>query len=123
MPLFVSSSAVPQDAKLYERVKKEADTIYDKPSAYKSGWIVKTYKNLGGKYSGEKPDNEGLDRWYKENWKDVGHREYPVFRPTKKITKDTPLTPREIDKDNLKSQITLKQKYKGDKNLPPFEKK
>ena len=32
---------------LYAKVKKEAE--YAVPSAYKSGWIVKTYKSLGGK--------------------------------------------------------------------------
>ena len=28
----------PKDTDLYERVKKEADEKFDKPSAYKSGW-------------------------------------------------------------------------------------
>jgi hypothetical protein len=112
----------PIDTNLYEKVKKEADNIYKKNSAYKSGWIVKTYKSLGGRYSGEKPTNEGLDRWYKENWKDIGNKEYPVYRPTKRITKETPLIPDEIKKSNLKKQIDLKQRYKGMKNLPPFEK-
>ena len=37
--------AKPLDTALYERVKKEADEKFDKPSAYKSGWIVNTYKN------------------------------------------------------------------------------
>lgn len=31
---------------LYEKVKFIADNLYDKPSAYKSGFIVKTYKEL-----------------------------------------------------------------------------
>jgi hypothetical protein len=31
-----------------------ADKIYSKPSAYKSGYIVKKYKELGGTYSGDK---------------------------------------------------------------------
>jgi hypothetical protein len=110
----------PIDTTLYEKVKKEADNIYKKNSAYKSGWVVKTYKLLGGRYSGDKPLNEGLDRWYKEEWKDIGNKEYPVYRPTKRITKDTPLLPDEISKSNLKKQIKLKQIYKGAKNLPPF---
>lgn len=112
----------PLDSVLYEKVKKDADNIYSKNSAYKSGWIVKTYKSLGGKYSGDKPVNMGLDRWYKENWKDIGDKEYPVYRPTKRITKETPLIATEINKSNLKKQIKLKQQYKGSKNLPPFEK-
>lgn len=108
------------DKDLYEMVKREADKIYKKNSAYKSGWIVKTYKSLGGRYSGKKSLNEGLSRWYKEEWKDIGNSSYPVYRPTKKITKDTPLIPEEIDTGNLIQQIKLKQQYRGNKNLPPF---
>ena len=107
------------DKELYEIVKKEAEKIYKKNSAYKSGWIVKTYKEYGGRYSGEKSLNEGLSRWYREEWKDIGNMPYPVYRPTIKITKDTPLIPEEIDTKNL---IKLKQQYKGYKNLPPFVK-
>ena len=32
------------DKELYNLVKQHADEIYTKPSAYKSGYIVKTYK-------------------------------------------------------------------------------
>jgi hypothetical protein len=104
---------------LYQRAKEYADDIYSKPSAYKSGFIVKKYKELGGKYEDDnKPKN--LKRWYKEDWKDIGDLDYPVFRPTIKINKHTPLTPNEIDKNNLENQILLKQKIRGNKNLPPF---
>tara|TARA_R100001463_G_scaffold70960_2_gene124724 strand:- start:1772 stop:1936 length:165 start_codon:yes stop_codon:yes gene_type:complete len=41
---------VPTNPQLYARVKAEAGRKYDKPSAYKSGYIVKTYKARGGKY-------------------------------------------------------------------------
>ena len=105
---------------LYEQVKREASKVFNKPSAYKSGWIVKTYKQRGGEYIGKKPTNEGLDRWFKEDWKDVGGLDYPVYRPTKKVSKKTPLTPDEINPSNLKKQILLKQELKGDKNLPKF---
>ena len=33
------------DKNLYAKVKKMADEIYKKPSAYKSGYIVKNIKN------------------------------------------------------------------------------
>jgi len=108
------------DKKLYDKVKLEADTIYKKPSAYKSGWIVKEYKKRGGKYSGKKGP---LFDWFKEKWQDIGGEDYPVFRPTIRINKNTPLIVSEIDKDNLKKQIKLKQKIKGNKNLPPFKPK
>jgi hypothetical protein len=110
------------NTKLYQQVKDAADIIYDKPSAYKSGFIVKKYKEMGGTYSGKK-DNKGIGRWFKEDWKDIGNKEYPVFRPTKRITKDTPLTPDEIKPSNLKKQIALKQVLKGNANLPPFQEK
>ena len=112
--------ATPTNTKLYEKVKKMADAKYKKPSAYKSGWIVKTYKEMGGKYKGEKPKNTGLDRWYKEKWSDYAGLDYPVYRPTKRITKDTPLTTQEISPANLITQAIKKQSIKGKSNLPPF---
>jgi hypothetical protein len=110
------------DKNLYEKVKKMADQIYKKSSAYKSGYIVKKYKELGGTYSDDKQPKE-LKRWFYEKWKDIGYKDYPVFRPTKRINKDTPLTVSEIDKKQLQQQIKLKQKIKGSKNLPSFKKK
>lgn len=107
---------------LYSKAKAIADEKYSKPSAYKSGFIVKKYKELGGTYSGKK-DNSGLTSWFKENWKDIGGLEYPVYRPTKRINKKTPLTPDEIDPENLLQQILLKQQIKGEKNLPAFTEK
>ena len=109
----------PTDKKLYARVKKQADTVYSKPSAYKSGYIVKEYKRQGGTYSDDDEDKK-LKRWFKEMWKDVGGKAYPVYRPTKIISKDTPLLVSEIKPSNLKKQIKLKQVIKGKKNLPKF---
>lgn len=105
--------------KLYEYVKKKADTVYKKPSAYKSGWIVKTYKDLGGKYENDHK-KRNLSRWFKEKWTDIGNKDYPVYRPTKRINSHTPLTVNEIDPNQAKKQISLKQKIKGKHNLPPF---
>tara|TARA_R110000751_G_scaffold254502_3_gene353992 strand:- start:284 stop:1405 length:1122 start_codon:yes stop_codon:yes gene_type:complete len=49
----------PVDLELYEQVKNDADVVYGKKtSAYKSGYIVKTYKGLGGTYSGKKPKGD-----------------------------------------------------------------
>ena len=108
--------------KLYDDVKKEADQIYKKSSAYKSGWIVKTYKSRGGEYKDDnKPKN--LKWWYQERWGDIGGKSYPVYRPTVRVNKQTPLIVDEIDPKQAKQQIKLKQKIKGDKNLPKFKKK
>ena len=110
----------PINKDLYEAVKEYADIVYSKSSAYKSGFIVKMYKKLGGTYEDDHKEHN-LKRWYEERWTDVGNKEYPVYRPTIRINKNTPLTVSEIDKNNLKTQIKLKQKIKGTKNLPPFK--
>jgi len=110
------------DPKLYEEVKRYADTIYSKPSAYKSGFIQKQYKELGGTYSEDNKPKK-LKQWFSENWLDVGNEAYPVYRPTVRVNKSTPLTVQEISPSNLKQQIRLKQKIRGNRNLPPFKHK
>lgn len=112
----------PADPELYEKAKEIADAIYKKPSAYKSGFIVQTYKEMGGAYlDDDKPRK--LARWFREDWRDVGPGPYPVYRPTRRVTADTPLTPPEIDPANLRRQIALKQRIRGERNLPPFRAK
>lgn len=110
------------DPELYGLVKQYADLVYKKSSAYKSGYIVKTYKSLGGTYS-EDHEPKKLKTWFKERWMDIGNKDYPVYRPTVRVNKDTPLTVQEIDPQNLKEQIELKQQIKGKKNLPEFKPK
>ena len=112
----------PKNKELYEFVKKIANETYKKPSAYKSGFIVKKYKELGGEYIDDNKEKK-LKRWFNEKWKDIGNKEYPVYRPTKIINEETPLTIDEIDKKQLQQQIKLKQLIKGKKNLPPFKPK
>jgi len=82
--------AVPVNTKLYEKVKAEAKKKFNVwPSAYASGWLVKTYKARGGTYKEqeeersvktakkqvERPANKQsqkpLARWYDEKWVDV----------------------------------------------------
>jgi hypothetical protein len=110
----------PRNQELYEKAKSLADKIYKKSSAYKSGFIVKKYKELGGSYKDDdKPKN--LKRWYEEDWYSIGGN-YPTYRPRKRVNKNTPLTVNEISKTNLKKQIELKQTIKGKSNLPPFKK-
>jgi hypothetical protein len=113
---------IPTDKKLYNKIKKIADLIYDHPSAYKSGFIVKMYKKNGGTYEDDDKERT-LKRWFREEWKDIGNKDYPVYRPTRRINKNTPLTVDEIDKKNLKEQIKRKQKIRGSENLQPFKRK
>jgi len=108
------------DPVIYNHAKEIADEKYSKPSAYKSGFIVKLYKELGGRYEDDNKPKK-LKQWFKEGWEDVGNKEYPVYRPTVRVNKSTPLTVQEIDKKNLKEQIKRKQIIKGNKNLPPFK--
>ena len=107
---------------LYDKVKLYADSVYKKNSGYKSGFIQRIYKLNGGTYTDTKKEKP-LQRWFKEAWSDIGHKDYPVYRPTIKVNKKTPLTVNEIDPDQLKKQIKLKQKIKGESNLPKFKKK
>ena len=98
----------PKDKKLYEEVKEEIYKQYPKHSAYRSGLIVQEYKRRGGTYEGQKPTKEGLARWYKEKWLnqrgEVGYKyKNDIYRPTVRITKETPTTfkelkPQEIEK-------------------------
>ena len=124
--------ATPAYPKLYEEVKTDIYNIYDKPSAYRSGSLVKEYKRRGGKYI-EDGKPKDLKRWYMEAWKNINPivddddsngvmqgNMYPTYRPTKRISDKTPTLLQDIPIDRLKEQIKLKQLYRGDKNLPKF---
>jgi len=104
---------------IYQKAKEIADKTYKTHGAYKSGFLVKKYKELGGEYADDgKPRN--LKRWFQEDWKDVGGLPYPVYRPTKRISEETPLTVNEIEPDSLTRNAIIKQHYKNKRNLEPF---
>jgi len=65
-----------------------------------------TVSFLGGRYKEKK-----LNRWILEKWEDIGHKEYPVYRPTIRVNNNTPLTVNEIEKKNLKSQIKKRTQF------------
>ena len=108
-------SPVPLNKKLYDHVKRAVVVMYPVHSAYRSAMIVKRYKNLGGTYTGKKPTRTGLTRWFRENWKsDTGHYGYTskssVYRPTRRVTPQTPktfseLTPRELTRAKVQKRI------------------
>jgi len=103
----------PTNKKLYSKAKAKYSSM--KHSAYRSGLIVKEYKKLGGTYSGEKPKKKGLSRWFKEDWRtEKGKKTYKeggkIFRPTKRITKDTPTTMNELTSKQKKKAIEEKKK-------------
>ena len=103
----------PTNKKLYAKARAKYSSM--KHSAYKSGLVVKEYKKLGGKYSGDKPKKKGLTRWFKEDWRtEKGKKTYKeggtIFRPTKRITKDTPTTMKELTPAQKKKAIAEKKK-------------
>ena len=105
----------PKNQKLYEKVKAEIYKKIPKHSAYRSGLLVKEYKKRGGTYIGKKPENKGLSRWFKEKWKTQdGKTTYKkkgdIFRPTKRITKDTPKTMGELTKKDKEKAMKEKKK-------------
>ncbi len=106
----------PKDKELYMKVKKEVYKAHPKHSAYRSGLLVKKYKERGGKYTGKK-NTDGLSRWFKEEWKNqsgaTGYKKKgDVYRPTKRITKDTPKTFKELSKKQIEKAQELKMKGK-----------
>lgn len=114
---------IPIDKELYKKAKQIADKVYETPSAYKSAYLVKVYKDLGGRYIGSRR-NSDLKRWFNEQWMDVNPNRsrdsYPVYRPTKRINKKTPLTVQEVDPDDLKQKAKLKQIIRSGR-LPEFK--
>jgi hypothetical protein len=90
----------PSNMELYNRVKEMANEKFDSPTgAYKSMWIVRKYKELGGKYNEPKPEHSKLTDWRAEHWVDLnqpkedggfyecGHKntqndKYPLCRET-----------------------------------------
>jgi hypothetical protein len=91
------------NSKLYLKAKQKYQNV--KHSAYKSGLIVQEYKRLGGRYS--KPSNKhGLTRWFKEKWRnqrgEVGYKhKSDIYRPTKRVSRKTPMTHHELTKKEI----------------------
>ena len=103
--------AEPNNKELYAKAKAKYSNM--KHSAYRSGLIVKAYKKMGGTYSGKKP-KKGLTRWFKEDWRtEKGKKTYKeggtIFRPTKRVTKDTPTTMSELTPAQKKKAIKEKK--------------
>lgn len=106
---------IPLDPDLYEAIVEEAKARFAVwPSAYASGWVVREYKERGGRYAGQaRGERTGLTRWFGEEWVDlsrpiydedgelVGYEpcgrarggdpaDYPKCRPLKEALRMTP---------------------------------
>lgn len=118
--------------KLYLRAKQEADAKYARDGLYKSAWLQKRYKELGGKYVNPKPKSEGITRWLSEKWIQVlpyvnekkivqcgssKDSENIACRPLKRINKFTPITIDEVIEKHgiqkVKDLAIKKQKNKS----------
>ena len=110
----------PLDMKLYNDIKNKVWKMYDKPSAYRSGMLVKLYRESGGRYSGDKDKDEGFSLWFASKWLnqrgEVGYKyKSDVYRPTVKVSSKTPTTvqelpPKELEKARRDKYIHKKVK-------------
>ncbi len=95
----------PLNKELYEKIKKEIFYKYPKNSAYRSGLLVKKYKEAGGTYSGNK-QTSNLKRWFNEKWTnqrgEIGYKyKNDVYRPNIRISDKTPKTFNELSKKEI----------------------
>ena len=116
-----------KDKKLYELAKQIADNVYERHSAYKSMYIHKVYKELGGRYTTPNKNTKGLTRWLKEEWIELtpylkenkivkcgsADYKYKVCRPLYRVDKNTPITIDEIleihNKKDVLRMVQLKE--------------
>ena len=119
-----NSKPKPTDLRLYEKIKNKVYKKIKKHSAYRSGVLVQKYKDAfkkkyGSKkspYSGKKTQKKGLSRWFKEKWVnqrgEVGYKyKNDIYRPSRRITKKTPLTHKELTKKEIKKARTKKYRH------------
>lgn len=114
----------PVDPTIYTQIKKQIYKHNPVHSAYRSGLLVKEYKRLfkskyGTKkpYSGRQSRKTGLPRWFNEEWRnqrgEIGYRyKSDVYRPTRRITKRTPITFKELSKRRV-SRARREKSRKG----------
>lgn len=123
--------AIPLNLDLYNKIKRLADSKFEeKTSAYKSIWIVRNYIKAGGLYDKPKEYDSGLNRWLKEKWVDISKfdkktqtyapcgrttktQDYPVCRPSVRVSSKTPKTVYELTEKEKRDAIALKKKYKA----------
>ena len=124
------------DKELYFKAKKIADNTYEKHSAYKSMFLVNTYKKLGGKIDDSIKNKSGTEKWNNEKWKNLtpyvlgniksikqtpacGYRgknqkDNPsICRPTIKIDKTTPKLAQDYTKSQIKKALKIKKTGKN----------
>jgi hypothetical protein len=112
------------DKEIYKKAKRKADATYERHSAYKSMFLSKTYKEMGGRYKTSKKDSK-LKNWRDEEWIQVlpylidgikvpcgAGNNKKGCRPLKRINKDTPTTLGELIKKFGKKKLVSLAKLK-----------
>lgn len=118
------NKSIPKDKDLYEKVKKKIYQKIPKHSAYRSGLIVKKYKEEYEKiykskksYIGKK-NNKGLSRWFKEEWRnqdgEIGYKKRGIYIVRQKKYQN-------IHQKHLKNYQKKKLKYHKKKNTKTVE--
>jgi hypothetical protein len=134
-------SPIPTDIKLYNHVKNLASKKFISPSGiYRSSWIVREYKKMGGKYSGKNSKSSGLSRWFNEKWIDLNRpkynssgliigyhkcgrksakikQDYPLCRPTVRVNSKTPKIYSQLSSNIINKAKKLKKIYTYKKNI------
>ena len=95
---------------LYKEAYKIAENTYDRPSAYRSMYMVKKYREMGGRYKdddGTKKDDlkKRTKEWRDENWVQIK----PFIKENKKVKCGAG--------DNAKACRPLNRTKKGDDNI------
>ena len=118
--------STPKNINLYNKTKKYIYKKYPTHSAYRSGLLVQEYKKRFKKkypnkspYKGSKSKvrRKGLSRWFKEKWVNprgkTGYKyKSDIYRPTYRITKNTPITYKELSKSRIKKARRTKSRKK-----------
>jgi hypothetical protein len=123
----------PINKELYAKAKAEINKIYGtKTSAYRSMALIKRFKSMGGKYRDDGGSRK-TTRWNKEQWVNLnakkeggGYEEcgkrgssgkYPLCRPSKTVSKDTPKKYQDIPKSRIDIVNLKKQKLQNKGNI------
>ena len=129
------TSSQPADMTLYEKIKKSVYKKIPKHSAYRSGIVVQTYKKAfkkkhGNKssYTGKKTKKKGLGRWFAEEWTNqrgnIGYKyKSDIYRPSKRVTKKTPITHNELSKKEIRRARRIKRTKGSVKRFKKTKKK
>lgn len=93
--------ATRKNAKLWQIVKDEINSDGKRWNARKAQQAVKLYKNRGGKYVGNKSNENSLVKWTNEDWSYVNPKNKARYLPKKIISK---LTAKQKAQENSKKK-------------------